>query len=188
MEADNKNVEYLLKEKEKLIGFDTHSYAEMKSAVERDPFNIRFLTEDLLFEYGIFKEISGFVFNDIDESKTADCIYELFMMAVKENGYTIKYLNYIDFDICIEAVNQNGTSLQYIILAEELFSSSDIMEIEKTAVHQNAEALQYCVIFNNDLIKVAFEKDITSLRYLSNIFIEGNDVDIIKIYNEYKAK
>ena len=63
------------------------------------------------------------------------------------------------------------------------------MEIEKTAVHQNVEALQYCVIFNNDLIKVAFEKDITSLRYLSNIFfIEGNDVDIIKIYNEYKAK
>ena len=55
--------------------------------------------------------------------------------AVKQNGYTLQYVKEQTEEICLEAVKQNGYVLQYVKEQTE--------EICLEAIKQNSGALQY---------------------------------------------
>ena len=116
-------------------------------------------------------------FDDIYNLKN----YDICIEAVKENGHAIKYIdNKIlekNIDICIEAVKQNGDAIYYIdnkILEKNI-------DICIGAVKQNGCAI--CHIDNKTLEKnidiciEAVKRDGNSIRYIDNKILEKN-IDI----------
>jgi len=88
------------------------------------------------------------------ENEIIEYVGKKALEAVKQNGYSLRYVREQTPEICLEAVKQDGNSLQYV--------RTQTPEICLEAVKQNGYSLRYVhkSIFSRTRIIVIGEKEI----------------------------
>ena len=108
--------------------------------------------------------ISDFIKNDPYQIIFIDCdnenYEELCKLAVQQNGSSLEYVKEQTDEICKLAVQQSGSSLKYV--KPELMNE----EICKLAVRQNGNALHYVKpeLMNDEICKLAVKKMVWDLN------------------------
>jgi len=91
--------------------------------------------------------------------------------AVKQNGFSIRYVKEQTPEICLESVKQNGYSLRFI--------KEQTPEICLEAVKQNGNSLQYVKEQTKEICLEAVKQDGNSLQYVSEDMFYQNPPEIV---------
>ncbi|HBE8979618.1 TPA: DUF4116 domain-containing protein [Clostridioides difficile] len=79
---------------------------------------------------------------------------ELALEKVKENGYNLIYINEQDYEICLEAIKNNGKAIQLVKWRILPLTKEEFYNIYKEAVRQNGYSALHHIKWNElNLIK-----------------------------------
>jgi hypothetical protein len=108
---------------------------------------------------------------------------ELCRESVNYNPGAIKYvpIRYVDTDMCISAVKQDGLLLGYILKNKNISDFAQIAQIGFEAIEQTPFALQYLdkEYQTTDIICNAIYKDIGVLKWVDKSLIDTIDISLV---------
>lgn len=89
--------------------------------------------------------------------------YDICKEAIKQNGLALQYIKKQTKKLCVAAIKQNGLALQYV--KPDIYIYLNHM-IDDLAVKQNGLAIQYVHNQNDDICKSAIINDPLSIQYI----------------------
>jgi hypothetical protein len=90
----------------------------------------------------------------------------IYMKKVKENGHELRYLPYQTYELCLAAVEENGTALQYV---DDEYKTNDLL---MAAVKSSCQALKYIPEQTDEICLYAIKHNPNALEYITNQKLE----------------